>query len=111
VTRKLDHAKAALAEVASRPRTVVSRSAEEWQQLSKAALWKAMQRERDFIVDFFTQQKFRMQDMAAALKQLDLIDALFNTAPFQYLYVEKVRALMVQLESEHYGEGFGLYMH
>jgi len=46
------------------------RSVDEWAELSRAAEWKARQRERLYLTDFLQSHAWRMHDVAVALDEL-----------------------------------------
>ena len=87
------------------------RTADEWAALSRAARWKAQQRERAYLTDFLTSHEWRVEDIAAGLDELGLVGKLFDTQPFFSMHMERARKLVEKIEKDCYGETFGLYLH
>ena len=88
-----------------------SRSVDEWAALNKEGEKKAAQRETSYLVSFLKSHEFRDKDMAEALNAMGLVEKLFETKPFFTLFYARVQALVLQLQTEHYGEVFGLFLH
>ena len=109
--RALEHAQKAAKLRAEAQRGPRDRSVDEWAQLGREAEYKAAQRERLYLTDFLQSHEWRMQDVAAALDELGLVKKLFDTAPFYLEYVNRTKALMIQLEKSEFGEVFGMYLH
>lgn len=90
---------------------VKSRTVDEWAKLSHDARRKAAQREREHLASFFASHKWRAQDIAAVLESLGWVADVAETRPFYDVLFHKVRELMTQLEKEHYGMTFALFLH
>ena len=88
-----------------------NRTVDEWASLGREAEWKAAQRERRYLSEFISGHDFRPKDIAAALDELDLVEALFKEQPFFQQHFEHVQALIKRLEEEHFGETFGVFLH
>ena len=88
-----------------------SRSVDEWAALNREGEKKAAQRETAYLVSFLKSHEFRPKDMAEALNDMGLVSKLFESKPFFTLYYARVQALVLQLQTEHYGEVFGLFLH
>ena len=72
---------------------------------------KAAERERACLTTFLRTHSWRIEDLASVLHETGLLSKLFGTREFTKLYMEKVNALMKQLEVEHFGEGLGMFLH
>ena len=71
----------------------------------------ATKRERDYLEGLFTAHPFRMSDLAYVVSKRGEIPALFNTKQVYTHHVSEVRDLISRCEHEHFGEGFGLFLH
>lgn len=85
---------------------------DEWAALSKEAQWQASHREREHLKTLLKSHSWRLKDVADVLLELGWVDALLmKTRPFFDSYFAAVQKLMLNLEKEHYGDAFGLYLH
>ena len=87
------------------------RSEEEWAALSREARWKASQRERGYLTTFLTSHEWRMEDVAAALDELDWVKMLFETMPIFSEHFRRVFKLIEKMEHECFGPEFGAFLH
>lgn len=90
---------------------VKSRSVDEWSQLSQDARRKASQRERAHLQAFFSSHNWRTCDIADALQSLGLVADLFESRPFFDVYYKNVADIVQQLETDHFGLPFALFLH
>lgn len=87
----------------------VSRNVDEWRALSKAAGYKAGQREREYLRHILGEaHPWRMEDVAKVLLELGWVEPLMATRPMFAVYYKKVESLMVKLEKEDFGVEFAL---
>ena len=87
------------------------RTVDEWAALNKESEWKAAQRERLYLSEFLTSHDFRAKDVADALDELGLVESLFKTQPFFTVHFGRVKELVEDMEQNHFGEVFGMYLH
>jgi hypothetical protein len=87
------------------------RTVDEWADLTKDAEWKAAQRERLYLAEFLKSHDFRPKDVADALDELGMVEPLFKTQPFFTIHFRRVNELVKEIEQNHFGEVFGMYLH
>jgi len=89
----------------------VSRTDDEWAALSAVARRLASKRDRDYLKGIFESHQWRAADIAATLDSLGLVGKLFESQPFFAAHYQRVGSLLKQMEREHFGLDFGLYLH
>lgn len=82
-----------------------------WDMLSPEGKRSARKREVDYATWFFTSRAFFREDLATALYNTGWLEELWDTKEVTALYFEKVRALMMTLEGQHFGIDFTMYLH
>eukprot|EP00965_Chrysotila_dentata_P175815 5803702-Pleurochrysis_carterae.AAC.2 len=88
-----------------------SRSADEWAAPSHDANRLAAHRERACLREFLSEHIWRAADLAYVVDELQLTESIFDSKPSQIVYLKRVRELMEKIQSEHFGDGFGLFLH
>eukprot|EP00965_Chrysotila_dentata_P257027 6212749-Pleurochrysis_carterae.AAC.1 len=87
------------------------RSSDQWESLSAEAERKARSREVAYIKGFLESRTFRPNDLCTALHLSGWLDELWGEREMNKIYFEELRCVMATLESEHFGERFGLHLH
>lgn len=88
-----------------------ARSVDEWMKLSDDARRQAAHRERQHLKAFLASHPWRVSDVAFVLADLNMVKPLFDTRPFFDAYFDNVQTLMKNLQTEHYGKTFALFLH
>eukprot|EP00966_Prymnesium_polylepis_P176092 4075947-Prymnesium_polylepis.1 len=89
-------AKATLLEGERLPPPPGGRTDAEWASLAPIARRVATQRERHYLHGFFKSHTWRTSDIAAAMSELGLVDALFDSPQFFAEYYARVGKLLKQ---------------
>ena len=88
------------------------RTADQWEAMSREAVRKARQRDRDYLRAVFASRDWSMADLAAVLAEApERIEAIFASREVFELHYEAVSSLMKRMEVEDYGIPFGLFLH
>lgn len=87
------------------------RSAEEWAALEDDARRKAAQRERNALRGFFLSHKWRVQDVATVLEEVELLPEIFMSKEGERHLFSRIRELHKKLEADDYGIRFGMFLH